>query len=64
MAIRRLVLEKKIFKIFTIYGRGGHTSRLEYIFVSANPEGYILNMVTIGFVASRRCFKLSNYDKS
>ena len=49
------VLEKKIFKVFTWYGRGdiGHWPELfEQLFVLPTPGGYTWNLITIGPVVS------------
>ena len=47
---------RRFFKVFTIYGHGGHighvTKPFEQLFIPPIPGGYIRNLVTIGPVVS------------
>ena len=51
---------RRSLKVFTIYGRPYWSCDLDGLnifFVWANPEGYILNMVTIGLMAYEEMFE-------
>ena len=56
-----LVLEKKIFKCFTIYGHGSHLAEWRET-IRTNCEDPLCNLVKIAQVASEKTFK--NYAHS